>query len=164
MPQLTYALEISGPGFEGDLADSRPMHIRGYRNDAGAELPYGRFVTKSANADNLGMKLPAAGEVLLGILAHDHSEEKQTTGLLDKRMGNVVAQGRVVVKVENAVTPASAVLVRIDSGGNGAGSVRAGAAVGGSLVALTNARFLGSAAINGLVVLEFEIPPVPTLA
>jgi hypothetical protein len=79
-------------------------------------------------------------------------------------MGNVLSRGRAIVKVENAVTPASQVLIRIDGGGNGAGSFRGGAAVAASLVAVPNARFMGSAGVNELVEVEISLPPVPALA
>lgn len=165
MPQLTYALEQS-LGYEGNLADTRDIRVDARRNDAAAsaELPFGRFVTKSAATDHLGMKLPAASEVLLGILVHSHSNEKTVTGLPNLEFGDVLSQGRVLVKVENAVAPGDIVLCRIDSGGNGAGSCRGGAAVAASLTAIPQARFLTAAAINGLAVVELNMPAVPTLA
>lgn len=162
MGQLTYALELSA-GFEGQISDSRLCQIDGRRNDAGAELAFGRAVSKSANADNLGMKLPALNEVLLGILVHGMDNEKTVTGLPSLEMGNVLSRGRAWVKVENAVTPASQVLIRIDSGGNGAGSFRGGAAVDDSLVAVPQARFLGSAGINELVEVDVNFPAIPAL-
>lgn len=163
MAQLTYSLELAA-GYEGQISDSRPSQLDGRRNDAGAELPFGKAVSKSTATDNLGMKLPAAGEVLLGILVHAMDNEKTTTGLPSLEMGNVLSRGRALVKVENAVTPASQVLVRIDGGGNGAGSFRGGAAVAASLVAIPNARFLGSAGVNELAEVEINLPPVPALA
>lgn len=163
MAQLTYSLELAA-GYEGQVSDSRPSQIDGRRNDSGAEIAFGKAVSKSSATDHLGMKLPAAGEVLLGILVNSQDFEKTATGLPDKDMGSVLSRGRVLVKVENAVAPGDGVLVRIDTGGSGRGSFRGGAAVAGQLVLVPQARFMTAAAANGLAEVDVNFPAVPTLA
>lgn len=162
MPQLTYSLNMA-PGFEGQISDSRLAQIDGFRNDGVVEIPFGKAVTRSANADGRGCKLPATGEVLLGIMAHSHVYEQQPVGLLPLQLGNVVSRGRMYVRSETAVTPASAVTVRINTGGAGAGSFGGTAPAAGAFIAVPQARFLSSAAAGELVEIDINLPSVPVL-
>jgi len=164
MGQTTYALEQS-PFYEGQIADSRDAQIDGYRNDAAVEIPYGRAVIKSSNTDDLGIDVPGVDTVLLGVLVRGQNLEKTAAdiGLPLLAIGNVMSRGRCVVKVENAVTPNDPVRVRIDSGGNGVGSFSTGAAVNDSLVLVPQARFMTRAGINGLAVLDLNLPPLTAL-
>jgi hypothetical protein len=162
MSQQLYTINMS-PAFEGTIADSRPCQVMSGRNDTASELLYGKFVSRGPNADGLGIKLPAAAEVLLGVLTQSHREES-VLGLEPKSIGNVLSQGVVNMIVENAVTQASGVLVRIDSGGSGAGSLRGGAAVAASLVLIPGARFLSAASAGAIVQVEFNLPAMPALA
>lgn len=165
MAQTTYALEMTATGYEGGLADSRDSTIAGFRNDsaASAEIPFGRGVSKSSDADNLGCKLPAPGEIFLGVMTHSMDHERTTTGLPALAMGAVLSKGRVWVKVEAAVTLASAVLIRTTSAGNGLGSFTTGSASAGVTTLIPNARYVTAADAGGLAILELNMPAVPVL-
>jgi hypothetical protein len=165
MPQTTYTIDPL-PAFAGTLASSRDVVVQGRRNDApaAAEMPYGKAVMRSTAVDGFGMVPVAAGGVLLGVLVRGRRYEGSEIGLLSGLFGDVVSKGPVYVQVENAVAIGDNVLVRIDSGGLGAGSIRGGAAVAASLVSVPQARFVTAAAANGIAELELNLPAVPSLA
>lgn len=91
-----------------------------------------------------------------GVMIHSHALESERD-LLDPSYGigrsvPVMTKGFVYVKVVEAVTPADAVAVRF--GGAGAKGSFGKTITGGETVALPNARWITSAAIGGVAVLE----------
>jgi hypothetical protein len=148
-------------GFEGDIADSNPVKIDSQPNEAGALLPYGKAVALSA--DGVGIRAVAATRQLAGILINGHDHENEDLGAPDKHICDVMSQGRVFVQVEQTVTPADPVFVRIVAGvGEVLGSFRKDADTSDA-VALTNCRFVRGASSGGLAVLEINMGAAVTL-
>jgi len=158
--QTSYALEPTATGFQGGLSDTRNILVDARRNDlaASAQAVYGLGVCKSTATDGLGFGLCGTARQFLGVLVHSMDLEKQTTGLPNGEFGNVMRQGRVWVKVVEAVTQDSTVKVFVaDHSGTIANAVEG--AFGDTVVStktatLLNARYLGAGAAGDLVELE----------
>lgn len=140
------------------------ISVRSGRNNSGANVPVGRGVVHDTGAgtSELAFKLPSlVGDVILGVLISDQTHP-QNGGVPDDAMGSIVTHGEVWVSVEQAVTPSSPVFCRY----NAAGATGTNPAVGkfrtdadtAKAVAMTNARFLTSAAAGGLALLQINIP------
>lgn len=92
--------------------------------------------------------LPAREQSLAGVVEYADTEAV-----------NVVIKGRMWVKVEEAVTPASNVYVRhTASGANVPGGFRASADTDKAFQVTSGARYLTSASAGGLAVLELNMP------
>lgn len=159
--QTTYSdnLEVA---LEGQLADGTPHSIRGYA--AEVEIPFGRAVIAGTDPDHQ-VKLPGlTTDKILGVSMQSHAREKDAATLKD--MINVMRQGAIYVRPEDAVTPASPVFVRFTA--NGAGKtvgqfLTTDDKVGddpavATAVALPGARWETSAAAGGLAVLVINLP------
>ncbi|OHD25173.1 MAG: hypothetical protein A2Y38_06665 [Spirochaetes bacterium GWB1_59_5] len=127
------------------------------------EIPFGRAVAKVTGDDN-GVELPDSGAaVLLGVAVRDISVEEgdataENAFAADSAVG-VLRRGQIWVQVEEAVTPDDAVFVRHTANGplTKLGIFRTDAD-GGNAIALTTAKFLTSAATDGLAVLDVNLP------
>lgn len=165
MSQTSYSTNLS-VAFEGALGDSRPAMIVAKRNNAGSDIPFGRFVVHDSGAgtSEMAIKLPAAsGNVIVGVLVHSHDHlTSSATGLADDEIGNVLMQGQVWMVAEQALNADDPVFVRYDaSGATGSqalGRVRKDADTS-KAVAATNCRFLSTAAAAGdLILVAVNIP------
>jgi len=139
---------------EGQLADLQPKAIGGYA--AEVEVPFGVGVIQGTGDKQC--KLPGAtGFKLLGVTTHSHAREIDAVTKDD--MVNVLRQGAVYVRVEEAVTPASKVFVRHTANGAGKvpGQFRASIDTD-KADEITNARWRTSAAAGGLAILELNLP------
>ena len=167
-PQISVATS-PGLAYAGQLADGGlDQYARSYsNNEESAEIAFGLFVTIDASAEDTGALLPTAdtelpaGVVLLS-QAYDKDSELGDTGLKPGVTMDVLSRGRVYVQAEEAVEPGDDVRVRIAIDdeedplqilGGFAGST----AVPDSMMVLTNARWLTTAAAGGLAVLEFDV-------
>ncbi|MFZ5440471.1 MAG: structural cement protein Gp24 [Myxococcota bacterium] len=165
MSQTSYTTYQSA-AFAGMLADNGETDILSYvSEEASANLPFGVAVAKGT-ADNGMLAMVNGSSVIVGVLAHTHQVDPSQlasspagAGVPPKYLGNVLKRGRIVVQVEEAVTPASAVYVRHTAGAGGTqkGAIRASADTA-TAVAWTAARFLSSAGANGYAVLEVNLP------
>lgn len=166
MSQTAY-LGTMSPAYEGGHAQL--ISVRSGRNNSGANVPVGRAVVFDAGGGTteLAFKLPSlVGDTVLGVLIADQTIPQNAViangGVVDDGMGSIVAHGEVWVSVEQAVTPASPVFTRYTlagaTGTNPAlGKFRTDADTA-KAVAVTNARFLTSAAAGGLALLQINIP------
>ena len=164
MPQTAYLLK-QAPAYEGGRGDNRPATIHTGRNNAGVEIPFGRFVAFDAGAGTteLAVRLPSAvGDKLLGVGLYDAAHEVSATGYLANGMIGVIAKGSVWMITEQAVTRADSVFARYalvtGSGTTPAiGRVRKDVDTADA-VAVPNARFLTNAAAGGFVLVELNLP------
>lgn len=159
MAQLSYPTSLA-TAFPGMLADTSPRNDKLSRaSEEATSFPYGVAVVAGTDPDNQAL-LPTGAASLLGVAAHSHANEvgADDQNLVDENhMFNVLHVGRIYVQVEEAVTPASTVHVRIASGGGGTqlGAFRASADTATALAA-TGMRYLTSADANGFAVLEVD--------
>lgn len=115
--------------FQGMLADSANHTIESMTSEeASAEVPFGVMV-KQGTSDTQFLKLTAITDKLVGIVVHSHAYDKPNelgdTGLKPKVTAGILRIGRIWVPVEEAVTPASSVLVRaVVAGAEVAGAFR----------------------------------------
>ena len=161
MSQTSYSL-TQAIGREGQLADAGDNDVYSFVNPAVA-LPFGKLAV--ANGTDGQVKLPTAADdittakLIAGVVLASQNMESDGSALADYPVGSVVPclrKGRVIVQVEEAVTNGSDVFVRYAAGGNGLGSF--GDTAGTSERAqLAGARYLTSAAANGLAVLEINV-------
>lgn len=165
MSQTSYST-YQAAAFAGMLADSGEVDVLSYVNEeASANLPFGVAVAKGT-ADNGFLAMVNGSSVIVGILAHTHQVDPSRVassptgaGVPPKYLGNVLKRGRIIVQVEEAVTPASAVFVRHTAGAGGTqkGAFRASADTA-TAVAWTAARYLTSAGIGGFATVEINLP------
>lgn len=165
--QTTYPEQFS-IGFEGQLADgASDRFARSYTNIT-VDMEYGRMVVQApGDADN-ECSVPATGSIAaLGVTMFTHATERTllpdagTFGIPVNKPANVLRRGRVVVVVEEAVTPASAVHFRHNAPGalpEAIGRWRTDVDGGdATLVANAKARFMTSAAAGEKAILEFDL-------
>lgn len=129
-------------------------------------VPFGKLVVLGTLKDSQ-CKLPAAAADItdllkrLGIALKSHAMESNpavvASQYADKAMVSVAHKKRVYVKVEEAVSPTDPVFVRFLAGGLGQGSFGKTAGAGPDRAALAGARYLSTAAINGLAVVEVDL-------
>jgi len=159
MAQLTYPQDLVN-AFEGMLADT------GMRNDVlsrvgeeAVSFPHGVALVAGTDPDKQVL-LPTGAAKLVGVAVHSHANEvgADDLNLVDQgRYVGALHVGRIYVKVEEAVTPASPVFVRTAAGGGGSqlGAFRASGDTATALAA-SGARFITSGAGGSLVVLEID--------
>ena len=159
-PQTAVAAAITG-AFAGQSGDSSNKQDDSFINgESSAEIPFG-VVVQQGTADNECLLLTATSNVLIGVTLHSNNyqltTELGTTGVKPNVAMNVRSQGRVWVTVEEAVTPASNVLVRaVAEGSEVAGAFR-DTADGSDCIDISGfARYLTSAGIAGLALVEFD--------
>lgn len=161
------------PAFEGQLAlPGEASVIKPAVNATGAVIPMGRFVVvdaaNSSGAD-VAMKLPGGASVaadVMGILMQSHAHPTQTSAsvypignVADGFSGNVVRQGTVWMKAEEACGPADVPFMRITADANPVGGVRKSADAGEAISLAGLAKFVSVAAAPGdMVMVAFLIP------
>ncbi len=164
IPQTsTIGVQVQAPlGFPGMISDSADNDIRSYvSGEASAEVPYGQMVKQGAT-DRAFLRLTAGvTQAILGVLVHSQGRAKPTelgaTGLKPKMTGGVMRHGRCWVTIDENVTPASAVRVRVTDVGGVAGTFRTSASAGNTVAISSWARFTGTfTAAGGVAEVEFD--------
>lgn len=159
-PQTAVASAITG-AFAGQSGDSSNKQDDSFINgESSAEIPFG-VVVQQGTADNECLLLTATSNVLIGVTLHSNNyqltTELGTTGVKPNVTMNVRSQGRVWVTVEEAVTPASNVLVRAVAAGSEVAGAFRDTADGSDCIDISGfARYLTSAGIAGLALVEFD--------
>lgn len=161
-PQTSVGTSLT-TAIQGMKADaSRDENVRSYvSEESSAEIPFGVMVAQGSAVDG-ALKLAATSDKLIGVVVFDQAYAKDTelgdTGLKPKVTLGVMTRGRIWVPVEEAVTPASAVLVRaVASGNEVAGAFRDTADSSDCIDISAWARYLSSTSGAGLVLLEFDV-------
>lgn len=155
---LTQAAAIQGQLGNSSMMKDAESLING---EASAEIPFGVMVQQGATVQE-ALKLTATNNKLVGITVFSHDYQKPVelgdTGMKPDVVMSVLARGKVWVPVEEAVTRASAVLVRaVAAGAEVAGAFR-DTADGADCIDISHmARFLTETTGPGLALLEFDI-------
>lgn len=162
MGQQTTANVAQTGQFAGMLADLDNAEIRTYVNEeASAEIPFGVMVGQGT-LDSDALLLAAQADIQIGVLVHDHAYDKPNelgdTGLKPNVTMGILTKGTIWVEVEEAVTPASSVRVRaVVTGNEVAGAFRDTADASDTIDISKFARYLDTAAINGLTRLYIDM-------
>lgn len=171
MSQLSYS-QSHAAAYEGQLALPGEMCVvRPATNATGASIPMGRFVvvdTANGSGVNQAFKLPGGSSVLadvMGILSNSHAAPTQIDAstfplgsVADGFTGNIVRQGTVWMKVEQAVTPADVPFMRITADANPVGSVRKDADSGEAISLSGIAKFASAAGAGEMVMVSILLP------
>lgn len=169
MSQLVHTQDFE-PAVEGHVADLGPNDIiSGFVVSGEGPVGFGLLVSAEGTHENPdGVQLPQASADVTanarGVSVADQSIEATvvgggTTGFQDQATLGIIRKGRVWVRVEDAVTPASTVFVRHTADTaplDKLGSFRSNAS-GGDAVALPGARFKTSAAAGELALLDLDL-------
>lgn len=153
MSQTSYPTKM-GVALEGQIADLQPHAIAGYA----AEVEVGFGIGVIQGTKDTQCKLPGAtGFKLLGVVAHSHAREKDAATAAD--MVNVMRQGAIWVRPEQAVVAGDPAYVRHTANGAGKtpGRFRKDADTDKADL-IAGARFRTSAAADGLAILEINLP------
>ena len=159
MTQLTYPVEMA-IAFPGLLATgSKHRETLSRKSEEATSFGYGNAVVRGTDPDTQAL-LPTGAADVLGVAQHSHANAIGSDGLNlvdDEKLFNVLHIGSIYVEVEEAVTPASPVFVRVAAGAGGTqlGAFRASADTATALAA-SGMRFLTSAASGGFAVLEID--------
>jgi hypothetical protein len=166
MPQLTVE-SFPEKAFPGLIVDAHPHDtMSGYVDETDGIAP-GLLVVRSSSGD-FSAELPAAASALttnvLGVAVHSHKGLAAAPGSSDNEVYEhedvipFLRHGRIWVQVENAVTPADPVHVRVATGAGGTviGAFRTGADTA-TAVAWTAAKYLSSAGADGFAILEVNM-------
>lgn len=147
------------PGMQNGLNKNRVVPGR---NEAAAEIPFGLACKQGATDD--GIVIPSAtGDLFRGVLQQSHALVKDPgtgvaelgdTGLKQNAVGDVAEEGELWVLTEEAVTPTSAVRVRVSGGTPGAFRATS-AGVGLSVDISDRAKWAGTYA-SGYALLKFD--------
>lgn len=162
MAQLVYN-RSPDVAFEGMEVDGTPQtNVTKKQAESSAGIPIGVFVKKGTGDDDVLLPTTNA-DVIEGITFY--SAAMQVLNYTDnppkyapKSPVNVKREGRVWMKTEQAVVPTDPVFYRYAAGGASSalrGTVRKDADTNGA-VRLPGARFLTTAAANGLVQVEYS--------
>jgi hypothetical protein len=158
---FTSVLSGIAVSFQGMIADSTNLIVDTFVNgESSAEIPFGVCV-KQGTDDAEAVLLTAITDKLVGIVLHSNAYNKTnevgSTGIKPDVVMNVARKGVVWVPVEEAVTPASAVLVRaVATGGEQAGAFRDTADASDLIDVSAFCRFRSTTTGAGLVKLEFD--------
>lgn len=163
MPGITSYPTAPSKGFAGQLADEAPRYITSAINSVGAPIAFGIAVKKGANEDE-AVLLTATGDKLAGISVHRHdvntigsSAWAADKGIPDGDRFDLLKEGVVFVKVEEAVVQGDNAFVRFATGAGGTvvGSWRKSADTA-TARAVVGAYFLASGALGAIVPLYFN--------
>lgn len=148
------------PGMISDASDSDD--IRSYVSaEASAEVPFGQMVKQGAT-DRAFLRLTSGTtQAILGVLVQSQGRAKPTelgtTGLKPKMTGGIMRRGRCWVTIDENVTPASPVRVRVTDTGGTAGTFRTSSSAGNTVLISSWARFTGTfTAAGGVAELELD--------
>lgn len=161
--QLSYpkTMPIGFAGMKADATDD--TCVSKVNAEATAEIPFGVGVIRGA-ADNQAVLPGAAGDSakFFGIVVHSHNYAKPyqlgAVGILPKNMMSVMAVGRIMVQVEEAVVAGDRGFMRIAAGAGGTqkGAWRKSADTA-TAIEILGTRFVTSAAAAGLAVIEVNV-------
>lgn len=160
-PQTSFDTTATAP-YAGMKGDSTFDRVDSYVNEeASAEMEFGIMLQQGTLANDALIPTGITND-FIGVLLHSHAyandTELGTTGLKPNVTLNVMSKGRCWVTVEEAVTPASNVLVRCVTGtGTVMGRFRDTADGVTCLDISAYARFLTSTSGAGVALLEFDI-------
>lgn len=161
MPQTSVSITPS-VAFAGMVGDSElTKNARSYVSaEASAEIQFGIMV-KQGTGDDQCLLPTATTDKFVGVTLHSHAYDKDTElgtlGLKPKVAVNALQQGTVWVVVDEAVSPADAVRVRVTSAGGAVGTFRK-TAVGGQSVNISGfARWLSTTTGAGLALLQLDM-------
>lgn len=150
-------------GFPGLVTDSSGDLPRSMvSEETSAEMPFGQMV-KQGTGDRGCLRLTASADSakMVGIVAFRQAFSKDaelgTSGLKPKITIPVKARGRILVLVDENVTPASPVRVRCTDTGGVAGTFRTSASAGNTILISAWARFLTTTSATGFAELEFDV-------
>lgn len=161
--QTTYGFDYP-VAFEGMLADLNDNEIRSGVLEGAVNIPFGVALKKGATDD--GWVLPSAGTDLIeGISVHSHSRDNfgfsaltpTNAGVKPQQNFNVLRDGTIYVKVEQAVVRGDVVFFRFAAGAGGTqlGAFRKDADTA-SAAQVKGARYLTSAAAGGMAQVSFN--------
>lgn len=163
MSQTSYSLSMSTAvaGLPGDAAGA-PQVIDSYANPVD-EIAFGCAV-QQVSGDDSAIELPDNGSAIIrGVAVRDLAEENGSAGADNTFPVNsavpIMKKGKIWVRVEEAVTPASDVYARytVNGGNTQLGAFRTDADAG-KAIQITQARFLSSTSGSGLALLEINLP------
>jgi hypothetical protein len=163
MPGITSYPTTPAKGFAGQIADEAPRYVASAINKVGAPIAFGIAMKKGTNDDE-AVLLAATGDKLAGISVHRHdvntigsSAWASDKGIPDGDRFDLLRDGVVYVKVEEAVVQYDNAFVRFASGAGGTvlGSFRKSADTA-TARAVAGAYFLASGAAGAIVPLYFN--------
>jgi len=159
---VTTRQPVSVAGMPGDEAGGLYEYESGHNQNASASLFFGRMAAAGSETDG-AQTLAATSDRLKGVLVLSQNYDPNTDlasdgGIAPDVHGSFMRRGRVWVEVEEAVTPASVVRVRVVADTEGPVGRFADTADTGKTVVLKSARFLGTTTAAGqLVLVEFDL-------
>jgi hypothetical protein len=125
MPGITSYPLAPAVGFPGQIADEGPRRIASAVNKTGAPMPFGVAMKKGTNDDE-AVYLAATGDKLAGIAVHRHDVNTigstawaSDAGIPTDDRFDLMEEGVVLVKVEEAVVQGDNAFVRFESGPGG---------------------------------------------
>lgn len=144
--QLTYS-QTQPVAFAGMLADATLGTVDSFL--AETVLGFGVPVIRGTNKERQAKAVSAAGDAakVIGVTVHDQCHEQSAYNVKDAV--NVLTAGRVWVKV-------AATVVAGDLAGTSETATPAWGKVDATYLAVTNAKFISSAAANGFAILEIK--------
>ena len=158
MSQTSVVEQVAGQaGMKGDSRDDLVISAI-----AEGDVGFGKLVSRGTDPEVQGI-LPATGtdvtepKNVLGVALQSHAMESNLSGdprYLDEQAVSVLRRGAVFVKVEEAVTVADDVFVRVAAGGDGLGSFRASDPGASAAVQLAGAKWIKGAGIGEFALLE----------
>ncbi len=164
IPQTSYSATGTA-AIKGQLADNG-FHdvVSYYSEEASEEMPFG-VMLQQGTAVNGALLCNATDDNLIGILLHSNAynqpNELGDEGLLPGMTLNVLRKGRVWVYAEEAVGPASTVLLRVvgtnGTPGDQVGDFRDTADDSDTIDCSAFARFITSTSGAGLAVIEIDM-------
>lgn len=164
MSQITYNT-VPNESYAGMLADSGNNDIISRALGGAADSPFGVMVAYGADPakECVAPADGAAIAALMGVTVHKHTPDRAslsgTEGLTPDSMVDVIRKGRVVVVVEEAVTPGDAVFVRhTAAGAEVKGAFRTDADGGDAVDISTKARWESTTTGAGLAILDLNLP------
>ncbi len=163
MPGITSYPTTMTSGFAGQIADEAPRYIASAICKETSPCPFGLGVKKGTNEDE-ALLPTATGDVLIGISVHRHdvntigsSAWATAAGIPVGDRFDLLKEGVVYVKVEEAVVQGDKAYVRFASGAGGTqlGSWRKSADTA-TARAVNGAYYLKGAASGGIAPLYFN--------
>jgi hypothetical protein len=157
-----YAFKPAG-AFAGMLADLGHRYVRSALNEAGEAVEFG-IAVKRGSADDSFTRLEALTDEIAGILVHQHAVDQRNLdpdnaeGVPEDAHADLLVEGVINVKVEQAVTPDDDVYVRFDDDGDDDAVVGAFRTDGDGNTArrVYGARYLTSADAGGIAQVQFS--------
>jgi hypothetical protein len=168
--EVLSAMPIAVPGMLADLhTDEDGDVVSAFNEEASDEIPFGVMV-KGGTADDSVKNLATTADLLKGVVVFANYFDKPIqlgdTGLKPGVAFGLLRRGHIYVRVEDAVTPASEVHVRVTTGGsNGYGDAGAetagafrGSDDGGDTIDITAfAKYLTSADVGEIAVVSIDM-------